>query len=66
MIVCVCNAIREEDLRAEVRKGATTPARAYAQLGCKTKCGSCLPFACKIIAEERAELDSAPEAAQAA
>jgi bacterioferritin-associated ferredoxin len=60
MIVCVCNAIREEDLRAEVRKGATTPARAYA------KCGSCLPFACKIIAEERAELDSAPEAAQAA
>ena len=66
MIVCVCNAIREEDLRAEVRKGATSPARAYAQLGCKAKCGSCLPYACKIIAEERAELTAAPAPAQAA
>ena len=52
MIVCVCNAIREEQLRAEARKGATTPARAYAQLGCKAKCGSCLPFARRVIDEE--------------
>ena len=52
MIVCVCNAIREEQLRAEARKGANTPARAYAQLGCKAKCGSCLPFARRVIDEE--------------
>lgn len=66
MIVCVCNAIREEQLRAEARKGARAPARAYAQLGCKAKCGSCLPYACKIIAEERAEIAAAPARAQAA
>ena len=59
MIVCVCNAIREEQLRAEARKGATTPARAYAQLGCKAKCGSCLPFARAIIDEELDALEEA-------
>lgn len=66
MIVCVCNAIREEQLRSEARKGARTPARAYAQLGCKSQCGSCLPFACEIIADERKALASSPAPAQAA
>jgi bacterioferritin-associated ferredoxin len=66
MIVCVCNAIREEQLRAEARKGATTPARAYAQLGCKAKCGSCLPFARRIIDEELDTLSEATAPACAA
>ena len=63
MIVCVCNAIREEDLRREARKGATSPGRAYAQLGCKAKCGSCLPFARKVIDEELAALSDSTAAA---
>ena len=66
MIVCVCNAIREEQLRAEARKGATTPARAYAQLGCKAKCGSCLPFARRVIDEELESLAQANDDARAA
>ena len=49
MIVWVCNAIREEQVRTEARRGATSPGRAYAQLGCKAKCGSCLPFAREIM-----------------
>ena len=63
MIVCVCNAIREVDLRREARKGANSPGRAYAQLGCKAKCGSCLPFARQIIDEELEALSEATSAA---
>ena len=59
MIVCVCNAIREEDLRREARKGATSPARAYAQLGCKAKCGACLPFARQVLDQELAAISDA-------
>lgn len=54
MVVCVCNAIRERDVRAAVRSGCTTPCAAYASLGRRAKCGQCLPYAREIIAEERA------------
>jgi len=59
MIVCVCNAIREETVRAAARRGANSPAAAYAQVGCKVKCGQCLPFAREIIRDERAAPESA-------
>jgi bacterioferritin-associated ferredoxin len=65
MIVCVCNAIREEQLRAATRQGARSPGSAYARLGCKTKCGTCLPFARQIIDDERARTEQAPAAAAA-
>ncbi len=59
MIVCVCNAIREEDLRGVARRGAcggqgqmACPKRAYAELGRRPKCGMCLDFARSIIATE--------------
>ena len=53
MIVCVCNAIREDELRAAVRRGAPCPRSAYKSLGCEVQCGSCLPFASEIVDEER-------------
>lgn len=53
MIVCVCNAIREEELRTHARQGARSVGGAYARHGCKVKCGSCLPFAREIIEEEQ-------------
>jgi bacterioferritin-associated ferredoxin len=56
MIVCVCNAIREDELRAAARRGAPCPISAYKSLGCKPQCGTCLPCARDIIEEERAEL----------
>jgi bacterioferritin-associated ferredoxin len=62
MIVCVCNAIREEQLRTVTRQGAGSVGSAYARLGCKTKCGTCIPFARQIIDDERARLDAAPAA----
>ena len=56
MIVCVCNAIREDELRAAARRGAPCPLKAFKSLGCEPQCGTCLPYAREIIEEERAEM----------
>jgi bacterioferritin-associated ferredoxin len=65
MIVCCCNAIREEAVRDAARTGARSVGQAYARSGCKVKCGSCLPFARAIIEEERALVAAHPPAAAA-
>lgn len=54
MIVCVCNAIKEREVRDAARKGARSPAGAYRSLGCQVKCGQCIPFARDVIGHERA------------
>jgi len=53
MIVCVCNAIREDELRAAARRGAPCARTAYKSLGCEVQCGTCLPSAREVIQEER-------------
>ena len=52
MVVCVCNAIREADVRDAVRKGASCAYTAYQALGRKPRCGQCLPYARSIVEEE--------------
>jgi len=54
MVVCICNAIREKDLRAAARDGADSPCSAYARFGRRAKCGQCVPYARSIIEAERA------------
>jgi len=54
MVVCVCNAIREREVREAARAGAATPLCAYASLGRRPRCGQCVPFAREIINHERA------------
>ncbi len=54
MVVCVCNAIRERDVREAARDGARSPGKAYEKLGCRLQCGQCVPFARSIISQERA------------
>lgn len=54
MVVCVCNAIREKDVRDAVRMGAQSPCQAYAALGRRPQCGQCVPYARAIISAERA------------
>lgn len=54
MVVCVCNAIRERDVREAARSGAGCPIQAYASMGRRPRCGQCLSFARELIAEERA------------
>ena len=53
MVVCVCNAIREKDVRVAARAGAACPSSAYASVGCRPRCGQCFPFAREIIESER-------------
>jgi bacterioferritin-associated ferredoxin len=54
MVVCVCNAIRESEVRKAARCGASCPSSAYATLGRRARCGQCFPFAREVIASERA------------
>ena len=54
MIVCVCNAIREDELRAAARKGASNPLEAYKSLDCEPACGCCLDYAQEVIDDEHA------------
>ena len=55
MIVCVCNAITEQEVRDLARAGARNPEAAYAALGCEPQCGACLCYAQEIIDEARQE-----------
>ena len=52
MIVCVCNAITEHELRDLAKAGAHTPEAAYEKLDCEPQCGCCLDYAQEIIDEE--------------
>ena len=54
MIVCVCNAISESDVRKAAREGAACANSVYRAIGRKPRCGQCLPFAREIVALERA------------
>jgi bacterioferritin-associated ferredoxin len=54
MYVCICNAIKEEDLREVARHGVTDPEAAYAVLGKAPQCRVCLDHAEDVICEERA------------
>lgn len=54
MVVCVCNAIRENQVRDAARCGASTACQVYRALGCSPKCGQCSVIARSIIDEERA------------
>ena len=56
MIVCVCNVIREEELRAVARQGAPCARTAYKSLGCDVQCGTCLPCAKEVIDDERGRM----------
>ncbi len=54
MYVCVCNAIREHELRHAARRTNGDAEAVYASLGCEPQCCMCLDEANEIIVEERA------------
>ena len=53
MYICVCNAIRESDLRTAARCHAGDPDAVYEKLGKRPQCGQCLDEAAEILIEER-------------
>ncbi|MES2001128.1 MAG: (2Fe-2S)-binding protein [Pseudomonadota bacterium] len=53
MIVCSCNRITEQDLRAAVRGGCPTVDSAYRAMGSEFECGCCRDYAEELVADER-------------
>ncbi len=53
MYICICNAIRESELRRVSRHISGDAEAAYAALGKQPNCGSCLSDADAILFEER-------------
>jgi bacterioferritin-associated ferredoxin len=62
MYVCVCNAIRECELRRMANRCPGDAEAVYAALGKRPNCGQCLDEADAILFEER-ELGRIPAAA---
>lgn len=54
MFICICNAIREKDLRATARCHAGNAKEIYGRMGFKPQCRQCLDDAEDVIADERA------------
>ena len=52
MYVCVCNGIKEKQVRKAVRKGAETVGRVFKAHGCKADCAQCVNCMRDVIEEE--------------
>ncbi|WP_128891925.1 bacterioferritin-associated ferredoxin [Erythrobacter sp. HKB08] len=53
MYTCICNAIRESDIRRAARHVSGDAEAVYAALGKRPNCGTCLAEADEIVFEER-------------
>ncbi|MEM6858857.1 MAG: (2Fe-2S)-binding protein [Pseudomonadota bacterium] len=53
MYICICNAIRETDLRQAAIGHEGDAEATYATLGKRPNCGQCLDKASEIIKQER-------------
>jgi bacterioferritin-associated ferredoxin len=61
MYVCVCNGIKESDVRALARRHPSESIeQLYARLDVEVDCGSCLSFAEDLAGEERCANISRP------
>ncbi|MEJ5975210.1 (2Fe-2S)-binding protein [Novosphingobium sp. PS1R-30] len=56
MYVCICNAIRETDLRSAARRCSGDADAVYCSMGRTPQCRQCIDEASDILAEERSML----------
>jgi len=55
MVVCICNVIREKDIREAARNGARSARCVFRAAGHKPKCSQCVGFITEsIMAAEQA------------
>ena len=54
MIVCVCRAVSDREIRSSVREGARTMAQLRAELGVASCCGKCGPRVRELLDEHGA------------
>jgi len=55
MIVCICNAFNERQVRQAASAGARKPADVYRALGVRPQCGRCGPHMCSVLEQARCE-----------
>ena len=53
MYICICNAIKESELRRVARHTSGDAEAVYAALGKRPNCGQCLMDADEVLSEER-------------
>lgn len=51
MIICLCNAMSDGDVRSAVAAGAARPKEVYACCGGRAQCGCCMPTVLQILRE---------------
>ena len=56
MIVCSCNAIREDEIRTAARRGERCAESVYRSLGCEFECGCCADYAQEIVDQEHGKV----------
>jgi bacterioferritin-associated ferredoxin len=52
MYVCVCNSIRDRQVRSAVQGGAETVGRVFRAHGCKPECAQCVDCMREVINDE--------------
>lgn len=52
MYVCICNGIREKQVREAVNDGARTVGKVFKSQGCKADCAKCTNCIKNVIQEE--------------
>ncbi|NVK18414.1 MAG: (2Fe-2S)-binding protein [Methylocystaceae bacterium] len=55
MYVCICNGIREKEVKQAVNNGAATVARVFKAHGCKPECAKCVNCIRNVIDAETVE-----------
>ena len=58
--VCICHAVTENDIRAEIATGARTEQEIGDRCGAGTGCGYCVERICALLRDRR--VDSVPAA----
>jgi bacterioferritin-associated ferredoxin len=51
VIVCLCHGVSDGELRAVIRRGASSTAELAHACGAGSDCGSCQPQLCSLLAE---------------
>ncbi len=51
MIICLCNAITDRDVRDAKARGASRPSQVYRDCNCRPDCGKCAPMMRELIRE---------------
>lgn len=55
MVVCMCNAMTDKDIRAAIAGGAARPKDVYCACGKSAQCGCCTSMILSMIRDEAAK-----------